>query len=87
MGDNTIYRYSEAHTMRQCGGRMNDLKEYLGDSVYVNLNDCGQLVLTTGNGYPDDPRNTIYLEPEVLKALMAYLERIGYSERVTSNNR
>jgi len=44
-------------------------KAYLGDSVYVDLDDGGWIVLTTENGLPGDPSNTIYLEPEVFKAL------------------
>jgi hypothetical protein len=46
-------------------------KIYLGDSVYAEW-DCGRLLLTTNNGYPDDPRNSIFLEPEVFDALCAF---------------
>ena len=49
-------------------------KEYLGDSVYVEY-DGWSLVLTTENGYHDDPRNRIVLEPEVYAALARYVER------------
>jgi hypothetical protein len=38
------------------------MKQYLGDSVYLEL-ERGMLKLTTENGY--GPDNTIYLEPEV----------------------
>jgi hypothetical protein len=38
---------------------------YLGDSVYIEF-DGYSVILTTNNGYPDDPRNRIALEPEVL---------------------
>jgi len=31
------------------------MKEYLGDSVYAELNNVGSIILTTENGYPDDP--------------------------------
>jgi hypothetical protein len=48
-------------------------KRYLGDSVYVEIEN-GTLKLTTNNGYPDDPRNVIYLEPEGLHALNQYYE-------------
>jgi hypothetical protein len=48
-------------------------KEYIGDSVYVELNDVGQLVLYTDNGY--GPRSVIYLEPDVMVALVNYCER------------
>lgn len=53
---------------------MSDRKSYLGDSVYVDIEN-GMLKLTTENGYPDDPRNVIYLEMEVYAALVAYVER------------
>lgn len=51
-------------------------KVYLGDSVYVEINEAGQLVLTTENGhdYWSKPSNTIYLEPEVYNALLKYVE-------------
>lgn len=48
------------------------MKLYLGDSVYVDRDNEGRLVLTTENGYHDDPRNRIVLEPEVLEALIKY---------------
>ena len=44
---------------------------YLGDSVYAET-DGYALILTTNNGYPDDPRNRIYLEPDVYAGLVAY---------------
>ena len=50
-------------------------KVYLGDSVYVDW-DGYSLVLTTENGYPDDPRNRIVLEPEVYNALTDYVEHL-----------
>jgi hypothetical protein len=40
------------------------VKTYIGDSVYAEIKD-GFLILTTENGYPDDPRNKIFLEPQV----------------------
>ena len=46
-------------------------KTYLGDSVYVEVED-GVLKLTTENG--QDPSNTIYLEPEVYRALTIYAD-------------
>ena len=46
-------------------------KTYLGDSVYVEVED-GRLVLTTENG--SGPSNTIYLELEVYDALVRYVE-------------
>lgn len=46
-------------------------KRYLGDSVYAS-HDGYHIILTTENGLPDDPSNTICLEPEVLDALQNY---------------
>lgn len=48
-------------------------KAYLGDSVYADYNQYGQLVLTTENGL--GASNTIYLEPEVYRALTEYVDR------------
>ena len=39
---------------------------YLGDSVYVEQDEFGVVVLTTNNGYLDDPRNRIVLESNVM---------------------
>ena len=50
-------------------------KEYLGDSVYVDIED-GMVKLTTENGLPHDPSNTIYLELEVYQALTRYVDRL-----------
>jgi hypothetical protein len=47
--------------------------EYLGDSVYAEF-DGYNVILTTNNGYPDDPRNRIALEPVVLRRLKKYVE-------------
>lgn len=49
----------------------NQYKVYLGDSVYASF-DGYHIWLTTENGYPDDPRNKIALEPSVLGALISY---------------
>lgn len=51
-------------------------KEYLGDSVYVDIKK-GQLVLTTENGGTADPSNRIYMEYPVLLALFNYLKNNG----------
>lgn len=50
------------------GSGMN--KTYLGDGVYADTED-GMLKLTTENGY--GASNTIYLEPEVIDALIRYV--------------
>jgi hypothetical protein len=46
------------------------LKRYLGDSVYVDFS-YGQFVLTTEDGVRTT--NTIFLEPEIYEALVAYV--------------
>jgi hypothetical protein len=50
------------------------MKEYLGDSVYVDFLDGYMICLTTENGM--GPSNTIYLEPEVMQALIRYAESL-----------
>ncbi len=50
-------------------------KQYIGDSVYVEFDELERVVLTTNNGYPDDPRNLIVLEPEVYAELLKWVER------------
>ena len=55
------------------GGEMKLRKEYIGDSVYAEF-DGYDLILTTENGYPDDPRNRIVLEPIVLRQLEFYIK-------------
>lgn len=50
-------------------------RDYLGDSVYAEFDGWG-IILTTDNGYHDDPRNKIFLEPEVFEALMRYADRV-----------
>lgn len=47
-------------------------KTYLGDAVYADVGAYG-ITLTTSDGFSDT--NTIYLEPEVLKALEAFIEK------------
>jgi len=51
---------------------MQQAKVYLGDSVYAEALG-NHLVLTTENG--GDPSNCIYLEPEVIAALLNLLEQ------------
>lgn len=50
-------------------------KEYIGDSVYVEIED-GMVKLTTENGR--EPSNTIYLERAVYGALVEYMKSLGY---------
>lgn len=47
-------------------------KEYLGDSVYAEI-EAGMVKLTTDNGF--GPSNTIYLDIDVYNELVAYVER------------
>ena len=50
-------------------------KVYLGDSVYAEFDGYG-IILTTNNGYPDDPRNKIMLDPDTIEALLYFIENI-----------
>lgn len=50
-----------------------DQKAYLGDGVYVTI-EHGMICLTTENGV--ETTNTIYLEPEVWRALRLWSIRI-----------
>ena len=52
-------------------------KVYLGDSVYADF-DGFMICLTTENG--EGPSDTIYLEPEVMLALIQYAESLKSSE-------
>lgn len=60
------------------------MKTYLGDSVYAEFDGCG-IVLTTENGM--GPSNTIVLEPEVLRALNEFVERIKQQSPQHDNQR
>jgi len=52
---------------------MKKAKRYLGDGVYIEgFND--EIVLTTEDGIHQT--NCIVLEPEVIQALLKYLERV-----------
>ena len=53
-------------------------RRYLGDSVYVEY-DGWAFELTTNNGYPDDPRNRIVLDPLVYSALVRFVQHIEES--------
>lgn len=52
-------------------------KTYLGDGVYGEIGDFS-LRLTTETGVTVD--NTIHLEPEVIKNLLAYLRSTPWKE-------
>jgi hypothetical protein len=49
-------------------------KEYLGDSVYAELTDYGEIILTTENG--DGPSNIIVLESDTIWALNKFLLKV-----------
>lgn len=53
---------------------MSALKQFIGDGVYADLNAAGQIVLTTENGV--SITNTIFLEPEVWRDLVLYVEKL-----------
>lgn len=46
--------------------------QYLGDGVYASFNDRGQIVLTTGDHREAQADAVIFLEPEVMEALINY---------------
>jgi uncharacterized protein YuzE len=46
-------------------------KEYLGDGVYVEIDEHGDIVLTTENGI--EVTNRIYLSKETYASLAEYL--------------
>lgn len=48
-----------------------DVKAYLGDGVYVAVDPRGEFVLTTEDGIR--ATNTIYLEREVVDALLLFV--------------
>lgn len=54
------------------------VKQYLGDSVYVEV-ERGMLKLTTDNGL--GPTNTIYLEPEIYMNLARYVAELAEQEK------
>ncbi len=54
----------------------NPTTDYIGDGVYVNYS-CGCLWLMASNG--ESVQDKIALEPEVLRKLVAYADRIGFT--------
>ncbi len=50
-------------------------KRYIGDSVYIEF-DGFNIILTTNNGYPDDPRNRIAMEPAVLESFRRWVKEL-----------
>lgn len=50
-------------------------KEYLGDSVYIDIDETGILRIYTENGF--GPDNIIFLESVVCNNLVNYIERFN----------
>ena len=53
---------------------MRHFEEYLGDAVYVYLDDFRGVVLYTSNGIEET--NTVVMEPEVLADLERWVKRV-----------
>jgi hypothetical protein len=51
---------------------MEEYKEYLGDAVYVKIDDFG-IILTTEDGIKIT--NRIVLEPSTIDSLVTYIEK------------
>lgn len=68
-----VFRWHSATNIQTCQHEENQMdKTYLGDGVYIEQNDCGQVVLTTSDGLSNT--NTIYLEPEVVRAMEEWFQ-------------
>lgn len=66
-------QYPDASGHGVDGARVWGARAYLGDSVYVEV-EHGMLELTTENGIR--ATNTVYLEDEVLYALVEYVRTL-----------
>ena len=51
-------------------------KTYLGDAIYIESENGGQVILTTSDGETDT--NTIYLEPDVIAKMQHWLNIRGF---------
>jgi hypothetical protein len=58
---------------------MKSSKKYLGDSVYVDIDDGNRIVLTTVSNGLMVPSNEIVLELFVVEALIEYVKKYGHS--------
>jgi hypothetical protein len=54
------------------------MKEYIGDAVYVELDEFGDIILTTEDGIR--VTNRVVLEPGVYNNLLITLKAWGYGE-------
>ena len=57
---------------------MIDKKIYIGDGAYAEINNLGDLVLTTENGI--SVQNTVVIEPEAYPMLERFVEIIREEE-------
>lgn len=51
-------------------------RQYIGDAVYAEFDERGDLVLTTSDGTPY-PTNRIVLEPAVWDALCLFMQTLN----------
>lgn len=59
-------------------------KTYLGDSVYADYDDnCGYIILTTENSSTSSSSNCIFLEPQVIRALIRFIGLLHSREATT----
>ncbi len=72
-GIEPVGRRCEAPGSSSKSESMLDLRQYLGDAVYVDL-DNGMIRLTTEDGV--SVTNEIFLEPFVYEALVKWVERL-----------
>ena len=62
---------------------MTSKKEYVGDSVYVSEGSwAGEVILTTENGLPNDPSNTIAMEIEALETALRIAKEWELENRI-----
>lgn len=59
------------------------MKTYIGDGVYAESDENGNIKLTTENSYDDDPRNVIVLEQQVWQALLTFMRSQNEERRET----
>lgn len=51
-------------------------KEYIGDSVYIEYDDLGNIVITTENG-GTYPSNRIFMDEEVVMNFLEFLNHVA----------
>lgn len=60
---------------------------YLGDGVYCTADPSGMLALRTGSHRPEEADNTVWIEPQVVDALLKFIEDWRAPPVDTSNDR